>query len=247
MSNNVNDYKILLSALSDGELSKEEANHLFDALRQDKPDASELRKYWQQLQGGKFLMAGQGGSVIEHFDLSFADKVSSAITQEQQEENPEAEVTGSMLGADVISINSRTSRFGFSAMQNFAIAASVMVAVLFSWYGSQSPLKDELLAKFSGDKETTQLAKGFEQEGSTEIASDAFAQRNFVNVSAGNISGESNREGVKREGAQKESFHLAGDRIEQYMILHAEHSALNSNQGIMPFARVNQVPRTEQF
>ena len=119
-------------------------------------------------------------------------------------------------------------------LQSFAAAASVMFAVVLDWMVSQAPVRDAVLVALpgSGDvqvEEQLALNDG-ELSDREKIDTSEFDRGPLVRVSAGE----------QLPGAVQQNY-LSGSRIENYLRLHAANASLNSNHGMMPFARTEMV------
>ncbi len=109
-----------------------------------------------------------------------------------------------------------------------AVAASVAAVVFF---GAQN-----LLQLPAGEASLPQLAEAPQPEGSPVFSAGQLAGNTF-NVGYGKKS-KSVDAGASANGNRLALQANLETRFNRYMMLHAEHAALNSSQGMMPFARV---------
>lgn len=229
-------YKELLSCLSDGELSALEAEELLTAL----PEHPELRTYWFRLQIKNNVINKQHSMHAEN--LYWINKVHSALQQEAtyQEATYQQEATH-QSDKKVIPFVKKIEQQGdnknkFSHLTNLAIAASVMLMVTVGWLGSQTEFRSMALAYLSPQSST---ASNNESLAINQFAINRNMQANKVLVSAGNMSHE--------PSASVNDLYLSESRIHEYMLLHAEQASLNTNQGMLPFARMSKISSGKQF
>lgn len=265
MSNDQNtlaDYKVLLSCLSDGELSALETQELLIALEDSGDLKAELRSYWSRLQLMNQIMHGQAEHLISNA-LEVSNNVLLAIDSERTGGDSLSDVLD-FKNAKANAVNSGVGsqprhKEAVSALTGFAIAASVMFVVTFGWLGSQASVQQSVLALFSPQGQAL-------QEEVSQLAVNNPAQNSVANPLAkplgrplGTIDtrfqskdsilvGLNSAPLAASTNTQKlNELYLSEHRIEDYMLLHAEHASLNTNQGMMPFARISKVTKSNQF
>jgi len=237
------DYKALLSCLKDGELSELEAQQLLEDMSKNDEFKRELRNYWSRLQLAGQLMHGQIDHLVsEALTIEALDKVNLALEQ----------TSSDLKGmSDVIAFQKKTTntyvdkkKESLSTLGGLAIAASVMVVVSFGWLGSQKNVQQSVLAWLSPQEESVQLAHQVTdgQERKVQNINTQFQSKDSVLVGL-------NTAGTRAAGQTKKAseLYLSEHRIEDYMLLHAEHASLNTNHGMLPFARMTKVSQANQF
>ncbi|CAH0990421.1 Sigma factor AlgU negative regulatory protein [Sinobacterium norvegicum] len=197
----------LLSTALDGEASEFELRQLLKSATDD----NAVRQQWAMQQLTRSAIKGEGVDVAM-LDLSFADRVGSAVADEYQ-----AESTGK-------------ASWRLPAAK-FAVAASVMAAVLTTTYmvnQQQSPEIDAVALSQPVTQSTQYLAS---QSTTTPVFGGG------LKASAGQVSPQAYiNTSVRSSSAAADA--VARQRLYWYMNSHAEHSALNSGQGMMQFARM---------
>lgn len=228
-------YKEMLSALSDGELASREMQKLLDFMSShtNAQQIQSLRQYWFRLHKGKAILH-QDFEAASAWDIQLAEKLSTVLAS-----SIEFKDSAQVLDFDKASQRRKSfeeKKKSLSLTQSVAVAASVMLVVLAGWFGTQPEERQNLLARFSSSDTES------EQQFFVQDTAKVFRQSGLMEVSAGNISGT-------QESSEQlnQNFHLDAKRIEQYMMLHAENASLNSNQGIIPFARVSHVEKAREF
>jgi sigma-E factor negative regulatory protein RseA len=195
-----------LSAALDGEAGEFELRRLIKSAADD----NTVRQQWADQQLLRSAIKGEHVDAAM-LDLGFADRIASAIADEQQAE----------------------SNSGFSwrlPVAKFAVAASVMAAVLTTTYmvnQQQAPVNGGIAAA----QPVTQTGQYLAPQAMTSPvfggglkASTGLNAQPYVNAS------------VRNNAAAADA--VARQRLYWYMNSHAEHSALNSGQGMMQFARM---------
>lgn len=218
-------YKELISCLSDGELSALETQDLLQAL----PKFPELRSYWFRLQVKNKVLKNnvlEQQTFVVSENLQWASQVTQVLEQEaNQETNQEINQQEVNIVSFSKAKQKTTVKERFSTLTHFAVAASVMLMVTGIWLGTQTEFRQVALAYFS-----VQTPEPL----NNEFVIDQTIQANDkVLVSSGNLSSETS-ESVN-------DLFLSENRIEQYMLLHAENASLNTNHGMLPFARMHKV------
>ena len=206
-----------LSALMDGEATDQELEQVLDGLS-DK----DLRETWARYHNASSSLApGSGGAAI---DIGLADRICAAIA----EEPALSMVTEAAPGEAPRTIEpvARWQRFS-RPMASFAVAASVFAAVLVGtqFYGTlqTGPGADAAA--------TERLASG----GVVGALGGAAVRTDFVDSAEAPYA-----ERLDTPASQPVSDYnaIARDRLQRYLLPHAEEAALNGNQGMMPFAKV---------
>ncbi len=240
-------YQELLSCLQDGEISARELGALLDAM--DK--LPELRLAWQSMQLNATLMSDAQGTSSEVNallgGLGFADKVREKVENEEPilalDGSKATKPSDTSVSDNVVvlgdRIASKDSPVTGSAWSGFAIAASVMFMVTFSWLGSQEGVRDNVYAWFNSESNVVEESQLAAQESADRFK--ANLHNDSILVSAGKPSLQS------KNAKTQTQVYLSERRIEDYMLLHAENASLNTNQGIIPFARVSRVSQENQF
>jgi negative regulator of sigma E activity len=238
-ANTLANYKFLLSCLSDGELSDLETQDLLQAINDNTELKRELRGYWTRLQSTNQIIHRQTEYLInEALTIEVSDKLLSALEKEGTDIVGSSDVLAFASAATTTKPESKQDRL--SNLTSFAIAASVMFVVTFAWLGSQSSVQESVLAWFSAQTEAVQVAT--QQPNSTQTLDTRFQSKDSILV------GLNSSDSVASNQKQKPNdLYLSEHRIEDYMLLHAEHASLNTNQGMMPFARITKVSKSNQF
>ncbi len=229
-------YREMLSALSDGELSLSEMQSLLTFLSQDSEDSLSLRHYWFRLQKGKAIL-NKDWEAASAINMELAEQLRVVLTLPVSSVlDSSVEASGNVLDLTEARESRDKKRNTLPVVQSVAVAASVMFVVLAGWFGTQADERQSLIALFSSGDSNTQ------QHFVAQDMGKAYRKSDLIEVSAGNIAGTNSS-----NGNLNENFHLDAQRIEHYMMLHAENASLNSNQGIIPFARVSHVGQAKEF
>jgi negative regulator of sigma E activity len=241
-------YKELLSCLSDGELLSHELEVLMSGLQK----YPELNAYWQRLQVKNSVLKNG----YEHpMNMQWLDKIRSSLNVDSLDAHSfdtateSAQILSFSQAPTKTSSKKEKSKETFSGFTNFAIAASVMLFVVTAWLGSQAEVRDLALAYLqptsseatvNSDENSDEKQQVNEQISNTQIAMTRnINANNKLLASAGNISTEPSE--------TVNDLYLSKPRIQDYMLLHAENASLNTNQGLLPFARMNRVSSGNQF
>jgi len=232
-------YKELLSCLSDGELNREELEELMRGL-QIHP---ELNAYWQRLQLKNNVLKN---AYEQPINQQWLDKIKSSLDANSFDSAIEsAQILSFPKTSSQISGKKQQSKEKFSGFTNFAIAASVMLVIVTSWLGSQAEVRDIALAYLQPISSEVIVNSDDNQHVKEQISNTQIAMTRNINAnnkllaSAGNVSEEPSE--------TVNDLHLSKPRIHDYMLLHAENASLNTNQGLLPFARMNRVSNGNQF
>ena len=218
-------YREMLSALLDNELAASELEILLQALE----TYPELRKDWLSFQN---IHAGMHReSVHVHSDtLAFADGVSEALGDIQ------------FTKAPVFALLPEAQKKKTEALppfRAFAVAASVMCVVAFTWFANENRHALKQLA--FGESTKIEAISTDEPLIDRQIQTRQNQQAYRVLVSSGASE-------VSSKVAGKDSdIYLSNKRIEDYMLFHAENASLNNNKGMMPFARMSRLATENQF
>jgi sigma-E factor negative regulatory protein RseA len=220
-------YREMLSALADGELAAAELDSLLHAIE----IYPELRQNWfsfQQIRAGIHREM-----TFVHNDFpGFANVVSEAI----------ADV--SFTKAPILAFSAKPAKKQqqpLAPFKAFAVAASVMFVVAFTWFANenQSELKQLALNNFTNAEEVSVTGTLLDTQSKIRQAQQGYR----VLVSSG-TTGLVNS--VVDPGKSRDIY-LSNKRIENYMLFHAENASLNNNKGMMPFARMSRLSSENQF
>ena len=200
-----------LSALMDGEASEQDLQRVLDNI-----DDQAVRGAWMRFQSASHsLTAGAAG---DRHNVDLSSRICAAVEREPALEMP-VEVVAPESPAQIRPV-ARWQQFS-RPLASVAVAASVFAAVLLGtqFYGTL--------------------------EGGPGVDSPVSADR----VAAGGVVGSPGGAAVRVRAdlatpqvriSQPVSDYdaLARDRLQRYLLPHAEEAALNGNQGMMPFAKV---------
>ena len=203
-----------LSALMDGAATDIEMHRLLKEVSND----SELRDKWKRYHMVSSAMKGDAATGT----IDYSAAISAAIDQEPAHRQ------------------SRTAVFAGSAGR-FAIAASVALVAVFGVQQLNSPL-DSVgeISEFAGVEQATEENTG----PAIQFPSGFQPIINARTVSAGGNNKSSQyvtpvievRQQVNRKYSEAEVRAYMND----VMAKHSNNAALNSNQGMLPFARLNE-------
>ena len=212
-----------LSALMDGEATEMETHRLLKAVAED----PELRDRWKRYHMTSATM--KGDSVATSVDYSAA--ISAAIDQE-----PAHRLSGLAVFA--------------GSAGRFAIAASVALVAVFGVQQLNSPIGSSLL---DGDSEISEFA-GVEIPAENTGPAIQFPSGFQPTINARTVSVGGNNKSSQRmlpvlefqqqvQSQVKQQYSEAELRayLNNIMTKHSSHAALNSNQGMLPFARLSEV------
>lgn len=244
--------KSLLSCLSDGELSDQETQDLLQTINGNAAIKGELKKYWARIQLSHQLIHRQVDFPInDGLSLNRIESINNALDSTAEVKTS----AGSVLAFPINDSQPANKKESLSAFKNLAIAASVMFVVSFGWLGSQSSVQKSVLAWFNPEKQFVQVANAKSEVQSSELAKSGvnntgvqssidtrFQPKDSILVGLNSTSQAANSQNKKQN-----DLYLSEHRIEDYMLLHAEHASLNTNQGMMPFARISKVTKSNQF
>ena len=225
----------LISALMDDELSEHELARLLRDVESD----DDARLTWARYQMVSTSIKGEM-PIAPQWDISSG--VSQAIAEE-----PAFDLTTGLAANDEKS----TLRSG---VVRFAVAASVTLAVIFG-VTQNSSINDKLL--MGGPQVAQNIADDLSLTNKLSLSVPQSLNQQPVGFNAPPIytttvsSGNGNRsvsrspDGNRNLALTKSALSLKNQaaferRLNQYMLKHAEHAALNSGRGMMPFARVTQ-------
>jgi sigma-E factor negative regulatory protein RseA len=202
-----------LSALMDDEANELEVERVLSHIGED----GDLRRTWVRYNAVRACMSGQQAARL---DLDISARVRDAI------DAPEEGAKAAASGTGVERIRQRYLR----PLASFAVAASVAATVVI---GGQQ------LAQLGG----TELP-GSGVSGSSQAVAASASPVGLVNslgATSVRASYGTRAVPVMEPAAQAAYRELARQRMQQYMQEHAEHAALNTPQGLIPFARVPQI------
>jgi len=213
-----------LSALVDNEASELELHRL---LKQSESSA-EVRETWARYQMASAAMRGDVASG-SYVDLSAA--ISAAISEE-----PAHAVN------DESPIQAKAQRRWWQAAGRFAVAASVAGAVVLGAQQYQAQLlggaRDAEVAEASTASQSVPLPAGFTAPSfntRTVSSHDRYAPNPGMAESRKVLIVPRQGENSLPDAASKREIQ---NHLNQLMLEHAEHAALNSGRGMLPFARV---------
>ena len=198
-----------LSALMDGEASEQDLQRVLENI-----DDEGVRDVWVRFHGARESLSASAAGDHYHIDLS--RRIRAAIEQEPDLDIP-AEAASGEAPVQIRPV-ARWQRFS-RPLASFAVAASVFAVVLvgsqyYGLPGSGSSADDPAPAD--------RIASG----GVVGTYGGAAVRTDFA-TAGGSIS---------RPVSDYDA--LARDRLQRYLLPHAEEAALNGNQGMMPFAKV---------
>jgi sigma-E factor negative regulatory protein RseA len=207
-----------LSALMDGEASEMETHRLLKAVAED----PQLRDRWKRYHMASATI--KGDAVATSVDYSAA--ISAAIDQEPAHRRGGLAIFAGSAG-------------------RFAIAASVALVAVFGVQQLNSPV-DNLggLSEFAGVETATENAGP-----ASQFPSGFQPTINARTVSVGGNNKVSQRTVPVLEVQQQINQQYSEAELRAYlnnvMSKHSSHAALNSNQGMLPFARLSEVGSKE--
>ncbi len=172
----------------------------------------ELRRTWVRYNAIRACMSGQQ---VAHLDLDISARVREAI------DAPGEGAATAAIGSGVERIRQRYLR----PLASFAVAASVAATVVI------------------GGQQLAQLG-GTELPGANQTVVAGASPVGLVNsLGATSVPASYGTRAVPvmEPAAQAAYRELARQRMQMYMQEHAEHAALNTPQGLIPFARVPQI------
>lgn len=198
-----------LSALVDGEASQQDLQRVLENL-----DDEAVRDTWSRFQSARHsLNAGASG---DRHEIDLSRRIKAAIELEPGLDTP-AEATVGEAAARIRPV-ARWQHFS-RPLASFAVAASVFAAVLVGsqYYGAldSAPIDDSPMP-------ADRVASG----GVVGTFGGAAVRADFATP------------GISVSQPVSDYDALARDRLQRYLLPHAEEAALNGNQGMMPFAKV---------
>jgi sigma-E factor negative regulatory protein RseA len=207
-----------LSALMDGEATEMETHRLLKAVAEDQ----QLRDRWKRYHMASATI--KGDAITTSVDYSAA--ISAAIDQEPAHRQSGMAVFAGSAG-------------------RFAIAASVALVAVFGVQQLNSPIdSDSQLSEFAG------VETPAENTGpAIQFPSGFQPIINARTVSAGGNNKSSQRiiptlevqQQIQQQIKQQYSEAELRAYLNNVMTKHSSHAALNSNQGMLPFARLSEV------
>jgi|GEM_PF-5368863 len=257
----------LLSALKDGELSDDQLGEVLEGVKK----YPELQKYWLTIQNSSSILSGDKDidlptSTSVTRAINFTASVSSKLVRVDQNSSAESAYVNGDTGTDsnkVVGINtikSTTVVDNHLGFRGFAIAASVMFLVTFGWLGSQAELRQTLTQNavawfnpsfnLNTNPNTSTVANDEQlalENRRLESVHDRIIPQHSVLVSAGQKQPQFESTQQGKHNSNQRALHLSKSRMQNYIRLHAEHASLNTNYGVMPFARMNKVIPESQF
>jgi len=218
-------YREMLSALADGELAASELDNLLQAFE----TYPELRQDWFSFQQ---IRAGIHREITFAYDLSpcFADAVSEAIADESFTKAPVLAFPAKPVQKEMQPL---------APLKAFAVAASVMLVVAFTWFANENQLEIRQLASnnFTKTEEVSVTETLIDTESKVRQAQRGY--KVLVSTGTGVVS--------TVDPDKSRDIYLSNKRIENYMLFHAENASLNNNKGMMPFARMSRLSSENQF
>lgn len=229
-----------LSALMDGETDELELRRLLGELdKSDLEQGDELRGTWSRYQQARSVIKNEYHANVAHIDLS--QGVAAAIAQEP-------------FVSAVQTSNARSLPAWLKPISAIAVAASVAMLTVFgvSQYetlapGQLMPATKTVVASATSDP-TAAIAVAVvappravspqlpSSERLSLLRGDSYA---LPASYADSYSGQ--RSSVLESNQQaRRSQLIARQRLDAYLLRHAEHAALNNSQGMMPLARVER-------
>ena len=244
-----------LSALMDGEADELEIRRLLGELdKSGSGQGDELRGSWSRYQQARSVMKNDHAASFSHIDLSQGLAVAIeqepciATVQTQGEQAPAVQTPMSSLPA------------WLKPISGMAIAASVAMITVFGVSQYQPLAPGQAMPSAS-----TSVASVVQQPSAQLTDSSRLAAVSPANVSSParavsprppsaerllQLGGEryampasySSEKVSLSEGIQQTqtSQLIARQRLDAYLLRHAEHAALNNSQGMMPLARVSR-------
>jgi sigma-E factor negative regulatory protein RseA len=205
-----------LSALMDGEAGDQEIELLLQH-----SDSEELRETWRRYHLAQRVISGPDSIGDPRLDVS--QRVREALGGIDQEPVAKASSAGVAGIKPVGRRHNFLARHVMRPAASFAVAASVFASVLVGaqWYGL--------------------LGGGAPGPRETEIVSRPAPPVGMVNTYGGSAMAARYAAPALRSDAarQRASYNrLARQRLQHYLLPHTEEAALNSPQGMMPYARL---------
>ena len=201
-----------LSALLDNEANELELERILSRVTDDE----DLRHTWIRYNAVSATMAG---AHLAHMQLDISTQVRQAIAGDSGHDLEQR--TAAPVGDNVVSLRQRFLR----PLTSLAVAASVTATVVI---GGQQ------LARIGGTD-----AYG----GAQAVAASASPVGLVNSLGATTVQASYGTQSVPvLQPATRTAYQeLARQRMQMYMQEHAEQAALNSPQGLIPFARVPQI------
>ena len=217
-----------LSALMDGEATEMETHRLLKAVAED----PQLRDRWKRYHMASATIKGEPATT----SIDYSAAISAAIDQEPAHRRSALTVFAGSAG-------------------RFAIAASVALVAVFGVQQLNSPAGSSLI---DGSGEISEFA-GVETPAENTGPAIQFPSGFQPTINARTVSvGGNNKTSLRtapvldfQEQAQqqiKQQYSEAELRayLNNVMTKHSSHAALNSNQGMLPFARLSEVGGQEE-
>ena len=205
-----------LSALLDGEATELEVRRL---LKADDVTYAEVRNSWSRYQ-----MASSGAKKdipnIEYRDLSLS--ISAAIAEE-------AVHTGKVT----VDESKKAKSSIWSGMGRFAVAASVAGAVIVGVQFAPNTADQHVAESPSVTLPSSSVPSSFAQglSSDTTISTVSNTVKNQQNSSA-------ERTPINITESTKEQLKQAEEEVNRLMLEHAQNASQNTQQGVLPYARV---------
>ncbi|MEH6634527.1 MAG: sigma-E factor negative regulatory protein [Halioglobus sp.] len=200
-----------LSALLDNEANELELERILSRVTDD----ADVRNTWIRYNAVSTTMAG---APLAHMQLDISTQVRQAIAGTSSDELQQQTV---QAGQNIVSLRQRFLR----PLTSLAVAASVTATVVI---GGQQ------LARIGGTDP---------YGGSQAVAASASPVGLVNSLGATTVQASYGTQSVPvLQPATRTAYQeLARQRMQMYMQEHAEQAALNSPQGLIPFARVPQI------
>ena len=224
-SKSLEECREMLSALLDNELASTELEQLMQVFEV----YPELRHNWISFQNIRTGVHRES-THVQGDTLAFADGVREALADVELTKVP------------VLAFSTETQKKQTEVLPTFkafAVAASVMCVVAFTWFANenQNALKQLAFGESTKIEAVSTDETLIRRQSQTHQGQQAYR----VLVSSGTS-------GVSSKEVGKDSdIYLSNKRIEDYMLFHAENASLNNNKGMMPFARMSRLAVDNQF
>lgn len=217
-----------LSALVDNQVSELELRRLLKLTAADSPEGGELRDAWASFQLGRAAARGELPSG-PYVDMSA--RIRAAIDEEGAHETP---------SAPVAIAEKQGARAWLPAVGRLSIAASVAAAVVLvaQQYNTLLPAADATIADVPAAQQSLPMPAGY--AAPTLNARTVSTHDRYV------PNPRATRQQLVPQRALQSPRDSAANRqlqgyLNQLMMEHAEHAAINSGRGILPFARVSRL------
>lgn len=243
----------LMSVLLDGEISESDLTALLRDFESDKASISK----WQRINVASATL-NDARVEIERVDLNFVKEVRAKINEEQDLMRPSTQEYKNVRSlsehrdkSKLDNIDDGSSRgmrtFGqrIEAFSKMAVAASVMFVAVFVWFfsvGEQNSLMVAVNEAFNSNADTKLEAVYPSDTSAVAYSEPLYTQSGEYRVLVNAGSSAPNAQ----EGTRAQHY-LSKDRMQRYMLMHAENASLNINQGMLPFARVSHIENEKPF